>query len=275
MVDVGSLISGDVRANGINIHYYRTGGAKPPMVLLHGITDSGLCWPRLVRNLGDVYDLVMVDARGHGRSDAPDTGYSFADHAADLLDVLDALKLHRPVLVGHSMGAMTAIVAAAESPGRMRALILEDPPLSVLGASQPEPVLWREEARARILRERGQTLAELISERHAQSPNWSQDQLLYWAEAKHQVSPSVAELAFALDLQWRPLIRRIDCPTLLLIANPDAGARVSPGIAVEVSSLCRSVRVVHIQEAGHNIRRDQFERYLATVTAFLAEVGTA
>jgi pimeloyl-ACP methyl ester carboxylesterase len=45
MVDVGSLISDDVNANGTNIHHYRTGGAKPPLVLLHGITDSGLCWP--------------------------------------------------------------------------------------------------------------------------------------------------------------------------------------------------------------------------------------
>ena len=69
-------------------------------------------------------------------------------------------------------------------------------------------------------------------------------------------------------------MRRIDCPILLLTGDPDVGAHISPEVAAEVSLLCRDGRIVHIQNAGHNIRRDQFERYLATVTAFLAEVGT-
>jgi pimeloyl-ACP methyl ester carboxylesterase len=152
-------------------------------------------------------------------------------------------------------------------------LILEDPPLSAQGDPPFDPKLWREEARARILKERGQTLKELIAERRAQSPNWSQDQLLHWAEAKRQVSPHVAEMAFSLPLRWRSPMRRIDCPILLLTGESDAGAHISPKVAEEVSLLCRDGRVVHIQNAGHNIRRDQFERYLATVTAFLAEVG--
>jgi pimeloyl-ACP methyl ester carboxylesterase len=81
-------------------------------------------------------------------------------------------------------------------------------------------------------------------------------------------------MASSLPLQWRSLMRRIDCPILLLTGDPDAGAHISPEVAAEVSLLWRDGRIVHIQNAGHNIRRDQFERYLVTVTAFLAEVGT-
>lgn len=265
--------SGDAWVNGIRLHYYRTGGAGPTLILLHGITDSGRCWPRPVRHLRDQYDLVMVDARGHGLSEAPDRGYSFQDHAADLMGLIQVLGLRRPVLVGHSMGAVTALVAAAQAPGEIGALVLEDPPLADPEGASLEPETWREEARARILKERGQPLAELIAERRAESPNWSDDELAPWAEAKHQVSPQVAEIAFSLPVVWRPLMRRIDCPILLLTADPKAGACVTPEIAREAASWWRDGRTVSIQGAGHNIRRDQFANYMAALTAFLADVG--
>jgi pimeloyl-ACP methyl ester carboxylesterase len=67
---VGEWFSGDVVANGIRTHYSRTGGqtggGKPPLVLAHGATDSGLCWSRLARALEADYDVIMPDARGHG-----------------------------------------------------------------------------------------------------------------------------------------------------------------------------------------------------------------
>ncbi|MCP4687120.1 MAG: alpha/beta hydrolase, partial [Desulfobacterales bacterium] len=102
--------SGEVVANGIKIHYTRTGGDKPPVVLSHGFTDNGLCWTRAAWVLEKDYDVVMYDARGHGLSDAPEAGYSAEDHAADLAGLIQALELKdpRPVLMGHSMGASTA-----------------------------------------------------------------------------------------------------------------------------------------------------------------------
>ena len=83
--------SGDVVANGLNIHYARTGGDKPALVLSHGATDSGLCWTRVARALEADYDVIMPDARGHGLSDAPPSGYASRDRAADLASLIDAL----------------------------------------------------------------------------------------------------------------------------------------------------------------------------------------
>ena len=102
-----------VMTNGIRIHYERTGGAKPALVLCHGITDSGGCWPRVVAALKKDYDLVMLDARGHGGSEAPRSGYSLDIMADDVAGVIDALGLQRPCIIGHSMGAMTAARTAA------------------------------------------------------------------------------------------------------------------------------------------------------------------
>src|SRR5207244_10628335 len=94
--------SDDVDVNGVRIHYYRTGGDKPPAVLSHGATDNGLCWTRLARALEPDYDVIMPDARGHGLSDAPESGYTSADRAADLAALIEALRLLKPTVGGHS-----------------------------------------------------------------------------------------------------------------------------------------------------------------------------
>ena len=60
-----------VYANGIRIHYYHAIPApeKPVMVMVHGVTDNGLCWTTLTWKLQDNYDIYMLDTRGHGLSD--------------------------------------------------------------------------------------------------------------------------------------------------------------------------------------------------------------
>ena len=103
---------GFVEANGLKIHYYRTGGDKPQVALNHGIMDDGLCWTEIAKALEDDYDVIMLDARGHGMSDAGQGDYSSDARAADLLAVIEALGLEKPVIGGHSMGADTSLHAA-------------------------------------------------------------------------------------------------------------------------------------------------------------------
>ncbi|HVK02732.1 MAG TPA: alpha/beta fold hydrolase, partial [Armatimonadaceae bacterium] len=62
-------------SDGLRFHYARTGGGGPPVVLAHGFSDDGSCWTPVARALAPEYDVVMVDARGHGLSDAPEAGY--------------------------------------------------------------------------------------------------------------------------------------------------------------------------------------------------------
>ena len=132
----------DVLANGINIHYYRStppGGAKPAkptLVLIHGLTDNGMCWVRVADALRDSYDIVLPDTRGHGKSEKPQAGYDVEERAADVASLIDALGLDRPVLFGHSLGGQVATATAALYPEKVRALVLEDP--AWLGGAAPE-----------------------------------------------------------------------------------------------------------------------------------------
>src|ERR1700689_916300 len=128
-------MTGVCEANGIKIHYLRTGGSKPPVVLLHGLTGSGGCWSPLARALEGEYDGVMPDARGHGNSSAPLDGYRYEDYARDVVGLIRELGLAAPVLLGHSMGGMTASGAASQLGAAMRGVILADP--TFLGPQRP------------------------------------------------------------------------------------------------------------------------------------------
>jgi N-formylmaleamate deformylase len=271
--------SGEVIAHGIKIHYWRTGGEGPPVVLSHGITDNGLCWTRLARALEDVYDVIMPDARGHGFSDAPEEGHSPEDRAADLAGLIRALGLEepKPILVGHSMGAATTAAAAADYPELVRCAILEDPPwmADALAVSPQEQAARAEEWRADLVERKSQTREEIMAYCRAQQPTWAEVECGPWADSKLQVNFNVLKMLTLPRTPWQGVVRRIACPVLLITADPALGAIVTPEVAREAAGLCRNVEVVHIPGAGHNIRREQFEKYVGAVTAFLGEMQAA
>ena len=124
---------GYVNANGLKIHYYRTGGDKPKVIFNHGAGDDGLCWTRVVKELEADYDCIMVDGRGHGLTSSGKGDYSTAQRVADLAGLIQALGLERPVVGGHSLGADTSMNFAALHPELTRAVFLEDPPIIIPG----------------------------------------------------------------------------------------------------------------------------------------------
>ena len=180
--------SGAIAVNGLKLHYTRTGGAKPPVVLAHGFSDDGLCWTPVAEALEADYDVVMVDARGHGRSAAPEQGYGSADHATDLAGVIRALDLKRPAVLGHSMGAASTLALAGLYPDLPRAILLEDPPpwwtpAAVQEGPEPSAAL-----RLAIIERKRKTREELIAHARSGSPTWPEAELGPWADAKLRFS---------------------------------------------------------------------------------------
>jgi pimeloyl-ACP methyl ester carboxylesterase len=147
---------GYVMSNGIRIHYWRTGGTgKPALVLAHGSSDDALCWTNLATVFQDRYDIIMFDARGHGLSDPPTEADAADVQVEDLAGLIKALKLDKPILMGHSMGSASVAHFAAKYPDVPRAVILEDPalvrPATPPGAAPAAPwrSAWRTAADAR------------------------------------------------------------------------------------------------------------------------------
>jgi N-formylmaleamate deformylase len=256
-----------VAADGPRLHYTRTGGDKPPLVLAHGVTDDGLCWSRVAAELAPDYDVVMVDARGHGRSDAPESGYDPGQQADDLAGVIAALGLQKPAMLGHSMGAATTLVLAGTYPDVPGAILLEDPPAwwtdwydSEDGASR------RAEMRTRFFGLKEKTREALLVDQRAEQPEWSDAELGPWADAKERFSPNVLAVLGEENprrVDWAPLLPRITCPALLITADPDLGGIVTGESAAALKGIVPHLEIGHVPGAGHNIRRDRFEQYLA------------
>jgi non-heme chloroperoxidase len=126
---------------GPRLHYAEFGDRDgEPVVFLHGWPDSWFTFSRALALLPEGLRAIAVDQRGFGDSERPESGYSIAELAADVIAFLDALEISRATLVGHSFGSFVARQAAIAQPQRVDALVL-------IGTGSRRRILSRESCR--------------------------------------------------------------------------------------------------------------------------------
>lgn len=135
-----------VNVNGINL-YYEISGSGPSVVLCHGYTGSHRDWMFQVPVLAQKYQVVTIDHRGHGKSDAPSSAgaYSIPTLGDDLYALLNCMDIARCCLVGHSMGGLVALQLALDQPHVVSSLVLVDT------ASGPVNIPGHADRRAELL----------------------------------------------------------------------------------------------------------------------------
>ena len=112
-------------ASGLRLRYLEQGPASAPaVIMLHGYTDTSFSFSRVLPLLPSSLRVIVPDQRGHGQSDRPESGYSIPDFATDVVQLLDALRIPRASLVGHSMGHLVARQVALAAPDRVERLVL-------------------------------------------------------------------------------------------------------------------------------------------------------
>ncbi len=267
MVSATPWRKGWVEVSGGRLAYHRTGGAGPVMVLAHGLTDNGLCWSRLANALQDRFDMILLDARGHGESSRINDGPPH-DPGLDLAQACDALHLTAPIIIGHSVGARAALDFAALRPDGLAALVLEDPPLlPLLDAARTERrrLGFRQDVGAM------QALSEdgLALRGHQSHPTWDEADFPAWRTSKRQVDPRAYP---EFQRPWQTALTAVAVPTLLVCGTVADGSLVKEDIAAEASALNPRLEVVRIDAAGHNTRRENFPAYLGAVSTFLTRV---
>lgn len=114
-----------VAVDGIALQVRDEEGGGYPLVLLHFSGANLVMWERALPCFRGRFRVIRLDLRGHGRSDAPDTGYHMDDMARDVAGVLAALGIRRTHLVGSSMGAEVALAMAANCPAAVATLVLD------------------------------------------------------------------------------------------------------------------------------------------------------
>ncbi|MCL4861158.1 MAG: alpha/beta hydrolase [Caldilineaceae bacterium] len=277
-----------VVANGIRQQIHRTGGDKPPMVLLHGFMESGLTWLRMAKTLEADYDVILVDARAHGRSDRPETPLTPELLAEDAAALIETLTLQQPILFGRSNGAVTAVLVALAQPTLARALILEEPPLGGMPRPNVQPDgaqgggNWFEAWLSWLRGLRQQPHLERIASSAARWPHgipvlpdepvWPEEEFVPWVEALAQFDTTVfrRKISFWSLLPYVGQLAQIPAPILLMGGNPEYGSLVPEG--AEEAAEWRGRTVVRFARAGHLVSRGRsFGGCLAAVQRFLRE----
>ncbi len=214
----------------------------------------------------------MTDARGHGASDGITTGFSVPILAGDAAGVIRGLDLEKPVVFGHSMGAITAAALAANHPELVKAIVLEDPPLR--DATTPPPAEFIHALRKEFGTYKDMSPKERTARSAAINPGWHTLEVEPTAQAKAQVDPGLLNQVGSFDKHpWRETLSRIQCAGLLITGDPARQAIVTPEIAREATELWKGAEVVQIAGAGHCIHRDRYEETMAAIDAFLERQG--
>lgn len=241
-------------------------GENPRILLLHGMSDSAACWDPLIPFFSSYGGVVATDARGHGHSALPAEPLTDAVLAADAARVLDHLGSGPVIVIGHSMGAVTAAQLCRSRPDLVSAAVLEDPPMlerQPLPTGYPMPD-WL--ADLRVL-----DPPATVERGRADNPRWPADELPPWAASKHELDPDF----FARLTEGGPaltdVLAEVTCPVLFLHGDTDRGGLIGAERAAECKDASGGpVTVVHIDGVGHNIHREARDQYRTVVGDFIA-----
>jgi pimeloyl-ACP methyl ester carboxylesterase len=269
---------GYVFADGIRIHYYHAIPApgKPVIVMAHGATDIGLSWTTLTKELQADYDIYMMDARGHGLSDPPTASDTGDTGVEDLVGFIHAMKIEKPILMGHSMGASTVMRLAAKYTDLPRAVIMLDPGLGApaVGRGQPaapaQGALVMAGTAEALVAQNNRTFDDLVAQCRQQTPKWDPLDCAYWAVSKRQYHGSYTPGGGrGGGMSTTDALSKITVPALILKQDAPPETRKANE---EAAKVLKNGKVVHIDGAGHNLHHDQRQRTVEVLKPFLASV---
>lgn len=267
------------RARGGNGRGPSRGAPRPSVLLLHGLMGRAANWAATARWLSLRYRVVAFDQRGHGGSDKPDGPYTRDAYVGDTEVVIESLGLAPVILVGHSMGALTAWQCAARRPDAVRGVVVCDMRATALGgATQQE---WRDwyaswplpfdspDAVRRWFAEddptldgprpaRGDFYAELMERRpDGYWPVFSFDHMLRSREPWVQ------------DAHWEELTQ-VRCPALVVRGLDGELGRAE---AQEMIRVLPHGAYAEVPDAGHLVHYERPDGLRAAVEPFLTRVA--
>lgn len=115
-----------VNVNGIKLHYLDWGGAGRTLIFLAGMGSSAYIFGKFAPRFADKFRALALTRRGQGDSDYPETGYDADTLTEDIHQFMDALRVEKAVLAGHSLAGVELTHFAATHPSRVEKLIYLD-----------------------------------------------------------------------------------------------------------------------------------------------------
>lgn len=251
---------------GVTLNVMERPGTGTPVICLHGIWDRWDYWLPLTGDGPGTFagrPLYMVDHRGHGDSSKPESGYGWDAYCGDLVALIETLGHEKVTLAGHSLGAVTSLLAAARMPERLESMLLEDPPVPVRTSSADV---------FRTLLELKQKSFEMVVEEFMMWRPWlaredaegSARRLLGTADGVLRE----AGAGLLGDTSVSTPDKVIDAPTLVIqagIADQRAFGDTGPELLQRVLT---NLTIETIPDTGHSVLREQPEAYRMILAGF-------
>ena len=212
-------------ASAVKLNYldYESSSAEP-LVLLHGGAWRWQEYLSLIPSLGQRRHTYALDLRGNGRSGWTPKAYRLLDFTQDNVEFLTRLKAPA-VVMGHSIGGVIALMVAARCPDRVKALIIEDVPLtletykSCIDSSRETFNLWLD---LKSLAKSEEDLALRLADAHQRYAGITSAWLMFFAGCLWQLEPTFFDVllqdfdAFTEGYNYKKILARINCPILFL-----------------------------------------------------------
>ncbi len=242
-------------------------GKRPALVCVHGAGSSSVVWMDVVRRLSSQRRVVAPDLPGHGQSDRwhpPDEAapsglpVSINLYRDAVGTVCAALKIERAVLIGHSMGTLVCLAAAAAWPERVAGLVLVNGGLALPVAPTVFDRLARDFVRFQVW-----------FSRLAWSPATPLDVVERWGAVAMTADQEITTADFRAVARFdgAPLAPRVKAPTLVLGGADDL--LTPPALTEALGRAITGARTIVVPEAGHMLAQEQPERFVAELEAFL------
>lgn len=261
-------------APGVALHVEERRGdpAAAPFVLVHGLASNARLWDGVAEQLHALgHTVIAIDQRGHGRSDAPDAGYELATAVADLLALIGALDLQRPVLAGQSWGGNVVLELAWLHPDAVRGIACVDGGVADMAARYPS---WDECMTALTPPTLTHlTLAEMKTRIRASVPHFSDRAIdaylhCFRTDADGKIEPRLTRSRHLEILRslWehRPSTRwaTLNTPALLLLAGSGDEERVAAKRRAAAAALeaAGKIRSVWFTPGHHDLHLESPER---------------
>ncbi len=278
-----------VTAAGVELHVASSPPIGPPVVLLHGVTRRWQDWLGVIPWLSPRWEVAALDFRGHGLSRRTPGAYRIADYVPDVVDFLRRGLTEPAILIGHSLGGNVAAGVAAAAPDRVRAVVLEDPPLEMAGERIVETPFLETfrvfvkhagsgQSVAAIAAEMADAIVTLPNRPGPSRLGEFRDVLSLRSSAASlkRLDPEVLEVPIAK--RWLDGsdvlgdLGRIACPALLLAADFSLGGALPDDVAERSASLLPEGVLVKLPGVGHNVHASALDAMMRAVLPFLGSL---
>jgi pimeloyl-ACP methyl ester carboxylesterase len=267
----------------VKINYLDYGSASAePLVMLHGGAWRWQEYLSLIPSLSQRWHIYAMDLRGNGRSGWVPEHYRLEDFTEDTVEFVRQMNTPA-VLIGHSIGGVIALMAAARCPEKVKALIVEDSPLTlenykrIIDSSRDMFGLWL------ALKKSAQSEKELslaLAERYKDYPSVTSAWILFFAGCLWQLDPTYFNAllydfdGFIKGYDYKKILAKIKCPIFFIRGEVRLGAVMTDDEISWLKQNFSNVRYAQINGVGHLLHlEDQGQTpVLSEMMAFLERV---